>query len=130
MGACCSVNKFGLIRKWTDTYTTVICLKETRSNCKQYKDNIFSAISWPTKATLFRRWKCCLLCTKSKRLVGFLIWNRHRLKNSRNRYQSWLLDNFRYTRRSENGRVVTIRLDALRYLPCLFRKFSRVLEKR
>ena len=38
MRACSSVNKFGLIREWTDPYTTVICLKETRSNCKQYKD--------------------------------------------------------------------------------------------
>jgi hypothetical protein len=42
-----------------------------------------------------------------------LIWNRHRLKSSWNRYQSWLLHNFRYTRRSENGRVVTIGPDAL-----------------
>ena len=33
--------------------------------------------------------------------------------------------NFRYTRRNENGRVVTIGPDALRYLSCLFRKFSR-----
>jgi hypothetical protein len=38
MRACSSVNKFGLIREWTDPYTTVICLKETRSNCKQYKE--------------------------------------------------------------------------------------------
>jgi hypothetical protein len=38
--------------------------------------------------------------------------------------------NFRYTRRSKNGRVVTIGPDALRYLLCLFRKFSKVLEKR
>ena len=59
-----------------------------------------------------------------------IIWNRHCLKSSRNRYQSWLLGNFRYTRRSENDRVVTIGSDALRYLSCLFRKFSRVLEKR
>ena len=42
-----------------------------------------------------------------------LIWNRHCLKSSRNRYQSWLLSNFRYTRRSENGRVVKIGPDAL-----------------
>ena len=42
-----------------------------------------------------------------------LIWNRHRLKSWRNRYQSWLLGNFRYTRRSENGRVVTIGPDAV-----------------
>jgi hypothetical protein len=41
------------------------------------------------------------------------IWNRHRLKSSGNRYQSWLLGNFRCTRRSENGRVVTIGPDAL-----------------
>jgi hypothetical protein len=34
--------------------------------------------------------------------TGILIWNRHRLKNSRNRYQSWPLGNFHYTRRSEN----------------------------
>jgi hypothetical protein len=47
----------------------------------------------------------------------------------RNRYQSWLLGNFRYNRRSENGRVVTIGPDALRYLSFLFHKFSRVLEK-
>jgi hypothetical protein len=48
-------------------------------------------------------------------VLSSLIWNRHRLKSSRNRYQSWLLGNFRYTRRSENGRVVTIGPDALRY---------------
>jgi hypothetical protein len=54
-----------------------------------------------------------------------IVWKRHRLKSSRNRYQSWLLGNFRYTRRSENGRVATIGPDALRYLSCLFRKFLR-----
>jgi hypothetical protein len=63
-------------------------------------------------------------------IIGCEIWNRHRLKSSRNRYQSWLLDNFRYTRRNKNGRVVTIGPDALRYLSCLFQKFSRDLEKR
>ena len=37
--------------------------------------------------------------------------------------ESSLLGNFRYTKRSENGWVVTIGPDALRYLSCLFQSF-------
>jgi hypothetical protein len=40
--------------------------------------------------------------------------NRHRLKSLRNRYQSSLLGNFLYTRRSVNGRVVTIGPDNMK----------------